>query len=477
MDPLNLDAIARAMGADPLPVEYAARLATGASIDTRTLDSGDLFFALGGEKSDGHRFLPRALEEGAAAAVVRRGMDYPRPAGLPLLVVEDPAQALFDLAAFHRARLSCTVVAVTGSNGKTTTKEMAGAVASVLGPCVRSEKSFNNHLGVPLTILRADAGTRTLVLEVGTNHPGEIARLAALARPRIAVVTNIGEAHLGHFGSLRAIAEEKAELVRALPEDGFAVLNAEDEFAPLLAGRTRSRVCTFGRLDPVAPGEEIDVDVWGTHTRRTTRPRGVAFWLYGKMKVTLPLQGLHNASNALAATAVGLLLGVPALALRDALRGVEAPRLRLQRERVGGVVLVDDSYNANPASVGAALDELAATACDGRRVLVLGDMCELGDLSEEHHRRVGRRAASCADVLWCVGPRAKWSAEAALAAGMPADRVFDSADAGAAAEAPPFQPAPGDVVLLKASRAVALDRLAADLRTRLARAARSREAV
>jgi UDP-N-acetylmuramoyl-tripeptide--D-alanyl-D-alanine ligase len=477
MDPLRLDAIARATGADPLPPEHATRVAAGASIDTRSLDPGDLFFALAGEKADGHRFLPKALEEGAAAAVVRRGMDYPRPEGLPLLVVEDPAKALWDLAAFQRGRLDCAVVAITGSNGKTTTKEMVGAVAGTIGPAVRSEKSFNNHLGVPLTLLRADSATRTLVLEVGTSRPGEMARLAALARPRIAVVTNIGEAHLGHFGSLRAIAEEKADLLRVLPEDGFAVLNAEDEFAPLLAGRTRARVCTFGRIEPPAPGEEIGVDVWGTHTRRTTRPRGVAFWLFGKMKVSLPLQGVHNASNALAATAVGLLLGAEPLAIRDALRVVEAPRLRLQRERVGGVVFVDDSYNANPASVGAALDEMSATACDGRRVFVLGDMWELGDLAEEHHRRAGRRAASCADVLWCVGPRARWAAESAIEAGMPADRVHVSPDAEGAAKAPPFLPAPGDLVLLKASRAVKLDGLAAELRTRLARAARAREAV
>lgn len=478
MDPLTLDAAARAMGAEPLPVEHGSLPCTGASIDTRTIDPGHLFFALRGERADGHRFLEKALDGGAAAAVVRRGADVPRPRGLPLLAVEDPARALWDLAAFVRGRLAATVVCITGSNGKTTTKEMAGAVAATLGPCVRSEKSFNNHLGVPLSILRADASTRTLVLEIGTNHPGEIARLARLARPRIAVVTNIGEAHLGHFGSLRAIAEEKGDLLAALPEDGFAVLNAEDEFAPILAGRTRARVCTFGRLDDAAePAVMEDVDVWGTHVRRSSRPRGVCFWLYGKMKVTVPVQGLHNVSNALAATAVGLLLGAGPLAVRDALRGVEPPRLRLERERVGGVVLVDDSYNANPASVGAALDELASTACDGRRVFVLGDMGELGDLSEEHHRRAGRRAAASADVLWTVGPRARAAAEAALEAGMPADRVFRSADVKGAATDPAFLPEPGDVVLLKASRAMELDLLARALRGRLAPGSREREAV
>jgi UDP-N-acetylmuramoyl-tripeptide--D-alanyl-D-alanine ligase len=478
MDPLTLDAAARAMGADLPTVEQCSIPCTGASIDTRSIDAGDLFFALKGEKADGHDFLAKAREEGAAAAVVRRGASFPRPRGLPLLFVDDPARALWALAVHARGRLRATVVCITGSNGKTTTKEMAGSVAATIGPCVRSEKSYNNHLGVPLSILRADASTKTLVLEIGTNHPGEIARLARLARPRIAVVTSIGEAHLGHFGSLRAIAEEKAALLRALPEDGFAVINANDEFAPLLAGSTRARVCTFGRVDDtVDPAVLEDVDVWGTAVRRSSRPRGVCFWLYGKMKVTIPMEGLHNASNALAAIAVGLLLGAEPLAVRDALRGVEPPRLRLQRERVGGVVLVDDSYNANPASVGAALDELAATACDGRRVFVLGDMGELGELSLEHHRRAGRRAASTADVLWTVGPMAVAAAEAALRAGMPADRVFGSPDAGAAAESPPFVPEPGDVVLLKASRAVELDRLARALRTRLAANSREREAV
>ncbi len=468
MDPLTLDEAARAMGADPLPVEHCSIRCTGASIDTRSIDPGCLFFALKGERSDGHRHLARAAEAGAVAAVVRRGSDFPAPRGLPLLVVEDPAQALFDLAVDARSRFKGTVVCITGSNGKTTTKEMTGAVASTTGTCVRSEKSYNNHLGVPLSILRANASVKTLVLEIGTNHPGEIDRLARLARPRIAVVTNVGEAHLGHFGSLRAIAEEKAALLRVLPEDGFAVINANDEFAPLLAARTRARVCTFGRVDPVAdPSVMEEIDVWGAHARRSQRPRGVCFWLYGKMKVTVPVQGLHNVSNALAAVAVGLLLGADPRAVRDALREVEAPRLRLQRERVGGVVLVDDTYNANPASVGAALDEISVAACDGRRVFVLGDMGELGDRTEEHHRHAGRRAASSADVLWAVGPAARAAAEEALAAGMPRDRVHLSPDVRSAVETPPFEPEPGDLVLLKASRAVELDLLAKALRTRL----------
>jgi len=480
MDPLTLEAAARAMGADALPLDLvsldpqAAVRATGASIDTRSLTPGDLFFALPGEKADGHLYLRKAREGGAVAAVVKRGHPLPDDGGLPLLRVEDPVDALWRLAAHVRAGLSATVVAVTGSNGKTTTKEMIGAVAGTLGPAVRSEKSYNNHLGVPLSILRADASTRTLVLELGTNHPGEIARLAALAKPRIGVVTNIGEAHLGHFGSLRAIAEEKAALLAALPEEGYAVVNGNDEFAPLLAVRTRARVCTFGRLDEPREGEDgVDVDVWGTAVRRTQRPRGVSFHLYGKMRFTVPMQGLHNASNALAAVSVGFLLGAEPVAMRDALRTVEAPRLRLQRERVGGVVLVDDTYNANPASVGAAIEELAATVTDGRRVLVLGDMGELGDHCAAHHRRLGRRAAGCVDVLWTVGPAARAAAEGALEAGMPRSRLVLSSSVEEALERSPFLPDPGDVVLLKASRAVALDRLAASLRERLAAASRA----
>lgn len=477
MDPMTLDAVARVVGADPLPVEQSQASATGASIDTRTLVPGEIFFALPGEKVDGHAYLEKARDGGAAAAVVRRGAALAKPAGLPLLCVEDPSAALWTLAAFHRARLRATVVCITGSNGKTTTKEMVGAVAETLGPAVRSEKSFNNRLGVPLSILRADARTRTLVLEIGTSHPGEIARLAGLAKPRIAVVTNIGEAHLGNFGSLRAIAEEKAALVAALPEDGTAVLNAHDEFVPLLAARSRGRVCTFGRLDAPGEGEEISVDVWGTTVRRTTRPRGVSFFLYGKMRVVLGMEGLHNAGNALAALAVGLLLGGEPVAMRDALRTVEPPRLRLQRERVGGVVLVDDTYNANPASMGAALDEIAATVTDGRRVLVMGDMAELGDLTDEAHERLGRRAAGCVDVLWTVGPRARRAAEAALRAGLPRARIVVSESLDRALEGPAFLPAPGDVVLLKASRVVALDRLAAALRTALTAKPRRSEKV
>lgn len=476
MDPLRLDIVARAMEASPPPPAAGGTEARGAAIDSRAIRPGDLFFALPGTRSDGHRFLEAAAAAGASAAVVKSGAPLgPVPAGLPLLEVDDPRRALGRLASFVRDRLGATVVGITGSNGKTTTREMVAEVLATLGPVVRSEKSFNNDLGVPLTILAADASTRFLVVEIGTNHPGEIAALSAMARPHVGLVTNIAEAHLGNFGSLRAIAEEKAALLAALPEDGAAVIPAGDAFADLLSSRAPCRICTFGRLD--APGADIATDVWGTAVRRTGRPRGVRFHLYGKMKVQLRLQGLHNAANGLAAVATGLLLGAGPVEIAAALGRVRAPALRLQRDSVGGVVLLDDSYNANPASMEAALDEMGATATHGRRVVILGDMGELGDLSEFQHRRIGRRAAAVADVLWCVGIQARWMAEEARAAGMAPDRIHADDSVELAMEHLSFTPAAGDTVLVKASRAAGLDRLASALRTRLAAGTREREVV
>ncbi len=476
MDPLTLAAVAQAVGAAPPNHDEEQVLVRGVSIDSRTVVKGDLFFALGGDRVDGHGYLDQARRAGAAAAVVRRGEPLPpMEEPFPLLVVEDPREALGRLATHHRARLTAIVVGITGSNGKTTTKDMVGAVLSELGPTIRSWKSYNNDLGVPLTILAADASTRFLVVEIGTNHPGEIARLAAMARPLVGVVTNIAEAHIGNFGSLRAIAEEKAALLEALPPDGTAVVPAGDAFSDLLASRAPCRVCTFGRLD--APGTEIATDVWGTAVRRTGRPRGVSFHLYGKMRVQLRFQGVHNAVNALAACAVGLLCGVPPETLQSALAGVAPPALRLQRESVGGVALVDDTYNANPASMDAALDEIAASATDGRRVLVLGDMAELGEASESQHRRLGRRAAAVGDILWAVGEEARLVAEEALRMGVPADRVFHSPGVDLALERLPFLPTPGDLVLVKASRSSGLDRLAGALRVALEARQRERERV
>jgi UDP-N-acetylmuramoyl-tripeptide--D-alanyl-D-alanine ligase len=477
MDPLDLAAVARAMDAAPPSPAEAPLLARSAVIDSREATPGALFFCLEGDRTDGHRHLEGARAAGAVAAVVRRGAAMAPVAGpLPLLVVDDPRRALGRLAAFVRERLSATVVGVTGSNGKTTTKEMIGAVLSRLGPTVRSERSYNNDLGVPLTILRADASTRFLVLEMGTNHPGEIAHLAALARPHVGVVTSVGEAHLGNFGSLRAIAREKGDLLAALPPDGAAVVGGEGEFAAELADRAPCRVCTFGRADPPFEGE-IPLDVWATKVVRTGRPRGVAFHLYGKMRLAIPFPGLHNAGNALAAASVGLLLGATPEDLREGLRAARPPALRLQGARAGGVLVLDDTYNANPASVEAALAELAATTCDGRRVFVFGDMGELGDGAEAEHRRVGRRAAACADVLWFLGENARHAAAAALEAGFPRERVQLEPSVELALERVSFRPLPGDVLLFKASRAAGLDRLAAAIRARLESMPAAREAV
>lgn len=430
-------------------------------IDSREAAEGDLFVALPGARTDGARFVADAFRAGAAAAVV--GPDAPplapEFAGRALIRTPDPARALGDLAAWHRRNLSATVVGITGSNGKSSTREMAAQVLGTLGPVVQSAKSYNNEIGLPLTILRADSATRFLVVEMGTSGPGEIARLAEIARPDVGIVTNVGAAHLEGLGSEDLVAREKAALVRALPPGGFAVLNADDARVAAMAAETVAHVVTASLGDWHAT-------VWGCDARRT--PRGVEWWLYGKGRMFLPVPGLHNARNAVLAAAAGLLQGATAEAMRAAFRDVRLPAMRLQRMAVRGATLVLDCYNANPASVEAAVEELSSRGAKGRRVLVLGDMLELGPQSGDYHYAAGRFAAPRVDALWCVGPESRLAYEAALDAGMDSSRAlwFQSVEAAAESEALALRR--GDVALLKASRGVRLERLADPLRRRIA---------
>jgi UDP-N-acetylmuramoyl-tripeptide--D-alanyl-D-alanine ligase len=463
-------------------VERAARAVGGAlegsgtaapvrrvTIDSRETEAGDLFVALRGERTDGHAFVEGALRGGAAAALV--GYDAaplpPDLAGRALIRVANPRRALADLAAWHRRSLACPVVAITGSNGKSSTREMVAKVLGPLGPVVQSVKSFNNELGVPLTILRADAATKALVVEMGTNAPGEIARLVEIARPDVGVVTNVGAAHLEGLGSEEGVAEEKGALPRGLPDTGFAILNSDDPRVAAMATRTFAHVVTASLGDWHAT-------VWGCDARRT--PRGVEFWLYGKGRMFLPVAGVHNARNALLAVAVGLVHGLSAEQMRASLREVRLPSMRLQRMAVRGATLVLDCYNANPASMEAAIEELVARplprpaaggAPTGRRVFVLGDMRELGPRSADYHYALGRLAARRVDALWCVGPEARFAYEAALDAGMDSSRALWFQTVEAAMESPSVTLRPGDVALLKASRALRLERLAQPIRRRL----------
>ena len=360
--------------------EADGALLRGVSTDTRTLRPGEAFVALKGERFDGHDFVPAALAAGAAAVVAEDRREIRRAAlesRVPFVLVDDTTLALGRMAvAYRRALDGTTVVAVTGSNGKTTTKEMIYRALSRRGPVVRSVRSFNNHVGVPLTLFSVEPGHRWAVLELGTNAPGEIAALAEMARPHIGVVTNIAETHLAGLGDREGVARAKGELVAALPADGCAVLNRDDPLCANLARLTEARVVFFGR-DPAA-------DVFVTDIRPTGE--GISFRLNGRRLVRLRVLGEHNALNAAAAVAVCRRLGLSEEEVVSALEAFSGVPKRLRVRRRGGVTILDDTYNANPGSMQGALGVLAGFPCRGRRVMVCGDMRELGAASRRLHR-------------------------------------------------------------------------------------------
>ena len=414
--------------------------------DSRQLAPGQLFVPLVGEHFDGHRFLEQAAAAGAQAALVQRDRASLVPSGLWHWLVDDSLDAYQQVAMLHRRQLAASVVAVTGSAGKTTTRELIRAALAPLGPVLASSGNENNDIGVPLTLLKADAGHRAVVVEMGMRGPGEIDRLSRTAEPDLAVITNIGTAHIGRLGSREAIAAAKCEITTRLRPDGLVVIPAGD---PLL--ETALACVWSGRICRVAlhedPGAER-ADLVGHHD-----PQRRCLALEGR-QLALPLEGRHNARNLLLAVAVARQLGVPLEQLDD-LR-VDVPGGRNRRLQQGGLTVLDETYNASPEAVLAALDLLAAQP--GRRFAVLGTMLELGERSVALHRSVAERAVERGlDGLVVVSQGAEAEAMAAAAAGLPRLAVVEQPEAAAAPLADWLRQ--GDVLLLKASRGVALERL------------------
>ena len=428
----------RMLGAELLGDDAEAR---GVGIDSRTLEPGALFVAVRGERFDGHDFAAAAERAGASGLVVERPLDSP----LAQLVVPDAARALGDLARAWLGRHQVPVVAITGSNGKTTTREICREILERLGPVLATRGNLNNDFGLPLTLLGLDASHRYAVVEMGASRAGDIARLCEVCRPDVAVVTNTAAAHLEGFGDLEGVARAKGEIYRALGPHGHAVVNLDDPRAGLLleaaaAAAPGAKVRTFGTAEAAdvrgVPGSGLAVDTLGT----TLRAR------FG-------LVGDHNGMNALAAIAAVQCLDVQGAAIVAGLESVRAFPGRLQdRPGAGASRLIDDSYNANPASTRAAIDVLARLP--GTRHLVLGEMLELGEESARHHAEAGRLARRRGiERLWALGPVA---AEAAVAFG-PGGAVHD--DAGELAAA--LRPLLGerDVVLVKGSRGARMERV------------------
>ena len=425
----------------------------GVAIDSRTVQSDDLFVAIAGEHTDGHRHVHEAFSRGASAALVSSA-PMPEWSG-PVVRVSDTVTGLSALAAAERRHMDAVVIGVTGSTGKTCTKDF---IAAVLGPRFRTAAnpaSFNNEVGLPFTLLSAPDDVQAVVCEMGARGAGHIRWLCDIARPRIGVLTNVGVAHMELFGSRDAIAAAKAELVEALPDDGLAVLNGDDAVVGGFASRTRARVLTYGR----AAGADVRAANVSLDGRASARfdlitPEKTA-------RVELAVAGEHMVANALAAATVGWALGVDADAAAAALRDarVSAGRMELF-DRADGVTVLDDAYNANPTSVAAALEAARSVAGDRRWVAVLGEMAELGPIAQQEHERVGELlAADGAGVLVAVGPWGSVIAAAAERGGMVPDHIVVSADVEEAARIVPTLIRADDVVLVKASRAVGLERV------------------
>jgi UDP-N-acetylmuramoyl-tripeptide--D-alanyl-D-alanine ligase len=429
---------------------------TGAAADSREIRGGDLFVALPGERVDGHDFVGEAFERGAAAAMVSRDGPWDGPA----LFVEDPRTALLELAADERSALHGEVVGITGSTGKTTVKDLAAAVLGARFRVTASPRSFNTEVGVPLTILAADERTEAVVCEMGSRGKGHIRLLCEVARPGIGVVTNVGVAHMEMFGSAEAVADAKAELVESIPPEGTAVLNADDPVVRGFASRTRARVLSFGTSpDADVRGEDLVLDRGGRPSFTLRTPGGTE-------RVELAIPGEHMAWNSLAAAACGVALGLSAGECATALKEARVSAWRMETfEGRQGITVVNDAYNANPASMAAALKAARWIAGDGRCVAVLGEMAELGAIAPEEHERVGEMVARLGiEELVVVGAGARRIAAGAIREGVEGDRVtvVDGLDDALAAVRAAARP--GDVVLVKGSRVAGLERVAEALR-------------
>lgn len=415
--------------------------------DSRVLKPGDFFLALSGENFDGHCFLEQAVRVGAAGAIVSKPVSL--PAGFVLLQVNDTLEALQQIAARYRASLAIQIVGVTGSNGKTSTKDLTAAVLDQKFSVLKTEGNFNNHVGLPLTLLRADKSHQVGVIELGMNHPGEIAPLARIAAPTIGIITNIGVAHIEHMGSRDAIALEKGMLAEALPAEGFLVQCVSDDYAMAIAKRSKATavLAGFDAGDIQASGLREGLE----GTCFTVRANGES------AEAFLPVPGRHMVQNALLAVATGMALGVSLEECMAALSAAKLTKGRLQQKVIRGIHFVDDSYNANPDSMIAALHTLGRLPVGGRRIAVLGRMNELGAHAESGHRRVGQAAAQAKmDLVIGVGDGAKWITEEASQAGAAVEHVESTEGAVALLRS---QVKAGDIVLIKGSRSVRMEKV------------------
>lgn len=425
----------------------------GLSTDSRKIEAGQLFVALSGPNFDAHAFLGDVAARGAGAALIDERRAPSLPPELPAVAVADTRRALGQLGAAYRQRFTAVAVAVAGSNGKTSTKELAAAVLSQKLATLASAASFNNEIGVPLTLLQLEEKHRAAVLEVGTNHPGELRPLLEMIQPSAGIITSIGREHLEFFGSVDKVLEEEGSLAELLPPQGFLVINGEGYGADALAARTRARVIRAGtgpknhwRISAVA------MDAQGTRFRLECD------WQDFSGEYVTRLLGKHQVVNATYAVVVGRELGLGRAEIQRGLETCYGAKMRLQLKQIDDFLVLDDAYNANADSMHAALDTLQSFPCRGRRIAVLGDMAELGESSATAHREIGSRAAAGKiDFLVAVGKSSAIMAAAARDGGL--RQVVDLADIDQAGPTVTEIVRPGDVVLVKASRSTRLERV------------------
>jgi len=450
----SLQDITRICGGRLIPTDARAEIRR-VSTDSRTLRAGELFVPLRGEHFDGHEFLTQAVRNGAAACLSE---DVISGLSVPVIVVGNTLKALGDLATEVRSRFSGPVAAVTGSSGKTTTKEMLAAILTQTAPGLVTAGNFNNLIGLPLTLLRHEEKQRWMVLEMGMSARGEIARLCEIAGPTVGVITNVGPAHLETLHGIDGVARAKGELFEALKPGGCAVINADDPLVRVLPVANGVRRLLFG----LAPEAEVRAE---NITLVDGRPRFELVLPDGRQAISLPVAGRHNISNALAAAAVSSALGIAATEIARGLESFSMCGGRMEvQDLEHGMLLIDDSYNANPLSTAAALQALTDLANGQRRIAILGDMLELGDAAEELHRQCGELAAQKADLLLTLGTLGAALAKGAIQAGMPKTTVQACDSHEQLLERLRKLLQPGDRILVKGSRGMRMEKISNTLR-------------
>ncbi len=429
---------------------------TGLSTDTRKIKKGELFLAIKGGQYDGHSFILDAVSKGAAGVLVQEGgitnVNFKLPDDVSFISVRDSIRALGDIGNFHRSRFTIPIIGITGSNGKTTTKEMVAAILSKKFNALKNFGTENNNIGVPMTLMRLNSEHNIAVLEMGTNHLGEIRRLADIARPTIGIITNVGPSHLEYLEDMDTVLKAKAEMLEYMDKDAKLILNNDDEY--LAKMKTNLKTVRFGfdkKSDFYA--DKINME-----------PDGISFRMNGKWDISLGVLGRHNVYNALSSIACAWDFGISIEEIKDALREFKVPNMRMEVKRFGDIKIINDTYNANPQSMKQAIEALRDMVTDGRKILIAGDMLELGTFSGRFHHLVGKQAAeSGIDLIVAVGKLAEHVSKGAQEAGMSERKIKLCAVTKEAREKVAGLIKKGDTILIKGSRAMRMEEIVGDL--------------